>query len=206
MPHPALDLHTVYSACCGHHEECHTDDGVCLDCRSNDPDNWQYAHAFEPIKLASGGVAGPDGYKDCRAAWLCHHEECQSWRQTIRDRIYAYAPVTVVTAGTFGALVASTLSEWIRLSQLLWTPKDHGLICTPFPPPPAGTKVVLVEDVVTTHGCRICDEPESDHLAHKRYGNHFFEGGTLWRMRRWCEEQKFEIVGEVIASEIGANA
>lgn len=176
---------------------------------------------FTPIALASGGVAGPDGYLDCRAAWICdlHHPECLTWRHRVRstveltyfEHVKRHQPRPwLIGTGTFGAFLASDL---LNVSTLLWTPKDHGLPCSPFPPPPAGTQVMLVEDVVTTTACRECGEaveseahevPELP-LGGRIPGRHAYDGGTLWRMRRWCEQQGYDVVGEIVAAEVGGG-
>jgi hypothetical protein len=209
--------HTVYSKCCGHPEQSHSDMqgedevSICNDC-ANKGDGWNFAalHEFEPIKLASGGVAGPDGYLDCLAAWLCYdHDECSLWAGSVKRAVWSAGElgdsVTTVATGAFGALFLEALNT--SRNGLLWTPEDHGLPCSPFPPPPSGTKVVLIEDVVTT----VCCEHEVrkhrnsrcvDCAWSNRTDYRHEPGGTIRRMRRWCEEQGYEIVGEVIASEL----
>lgn len=210
--------HTVWSACCGHRAYYH-EEGLCAECSTR--------CEFQPIKLASGGIAGPDGYLDLRAAMLCLHDSCRGWRGAVSAAIIGAVwthddPgfVRVVGTGSFGAMF---LPIFHPRRALLWTPKDHGLPCSPFPPPQAGTKVVLVEDVVTTPEgtCVHCDTPEqitwgertgkegprkNEVLRHgwqgPDNGGHFFTGGTLWRMRRWCEERGFEVLGEVVASDL----
>lgn len=220
--------HTVFSACCGCPQGSHdlVDGEHLAGCLGADLNNTcpVTCHEFEPIKLASGGVAGPDGYLDLRAAMWCEHGDCTEWLDAVDSAVFmavreaGWKPrPALVATGTLGSAFLTFFSYW-HPYKVLWTPRDHGLPCSPFPPPPAGTKVVLVDDVVTT------PEPCCEHPRHVHYwrndlmsppvltpecvpcglqrGHEYHERGTMYRMRDWVESWGGVVVAEIEAASL----
>jgi orotate phosphoribosyltransferase len=127
-------------------------------------------HTLEgDFRLSSGLRAGT--YVDCRAAMLEHPE---TFRKFLHRKISAFGPALPVATGTGGAIMLATVG-----TGYLWNPKGHGVEWSPRPP--AGTRVVLLDDVRTT-------------------------GRTLSELRAACLERGLDVVGEVVLFNRGGGA
>ena len=122
------------------------------------------------FKLSNGGTS--DTYIDLRSALLCWKCSHRLSRWYVDRLLQEHGAITPVATGSFGALLLGHLSEagW---GCVLWNPKGHGVEWSGSKVHP-GTRVVLLDDVVTT-------------------------GGTLRALRAACEAQGWEVVGEIVA-------